>query len=43
MDSIGVDSRWEAFGPFHEYLLDAFPGMYVDISYSLMVLIIVSS
>jgi hypothetical protein len=31
MDSIGVDPRWEAFGPFHEYLADAFPGMYVYI------------
>ncbi|KAF9485495.1 carboxypeptidase S [Pholiota conissans] len=25
MDSVGVDPRWEAFGPFHEYLLGAFP------------------
>ncbi|KAI9453412.1 hypothetical protein BJY52DRAFT_1189633 [Lactarius psammicola] len=25
MDPIGVDERWEAFGPFHDYLLRSFP------------------
>ncbi|KAJ7583273.1 hypothetical protein C8J56DRAFT_1055032 [Mycena floridula] len=25
MDPVGVDPRWEAFAPFHKYLLNAFP------------------
>ncbi|KDQ26797.1 hypothetical protein PLEOSDRAFT_1043178 [Pleurotus ostreatus PC15] len=25
MDPVGVDPRWEAFAPFHSYLLSAFP------------------
>ncbi|KAL0953577.1 hypothetical protein HGRIS_004793 [Hohenbuehelia grisea] len=25
MDPVGVDPRWEAFAPFHDYLLTAFP------------------
>jgi len=25
MDPVGVDPRWEAFGPFHDYLLGAYP------------------
>ncbi|KAF8963426.1 hypothetical protein BDZ97DRAFT_1661730 [Flammula alnicola] len=25
MDPVGTDPRWDAFGPFHEYLLGAFP------------------
>ncbi|CAA7267427.1 unnamed protein product [Cyclocybe aegerita] len=25
MDPVGVDPRWDAFGPFHDYLLGAFP------------------
>ena len=25
MDPVGVDPRWAAFGPFHDYLEDAFP------------------
>jgi len=29
MDPVGVDSRWEVFGPFHDYLLHAFPRVYV--------------
>ena len=29
MAPVGVDPRWEAFGPFHEYLLKAFPQVYV--------------
>ena len=29
MDPVGVDPRWEAFKPFHEYLEKAFPLMYV--------------
>ena len=32
MDPPGVDPRWEAFDPFHEHLLKAYPLMYV-ISY----------
>lgn len=27
MDDIGVDPRWEAFQPFHEYLFKSFPLM----------------
>ena len=29
MDPVGVDPRWEVFGPFHDYLLHAFPLVYV--------------
>lgn len=29
MDPVGVDPRWDAFGPFHDYLLKAFPLVYV--------------
>ena len=29
MDPVGVDPRWEAFEPFHDYLLQAFPLVYV--------------
>ena len=29
MDPVGVDPRWDAFGPFHDYLLEAFPLVYV--------------
>ena len=29
MGPVGVDERWEAFGPFHDYLIQAFPLMYV--------------
>lgn len=25
MGPVGEDKRWEAFGPFHDYLLNAFP------------------
>lgn len=25
MPPVGQDPRWEAFGPFHDYLLGAFP------------------
>ncbi|EIN06189.1 carboxypeptidase S [Punctularia strigosozonata HHB-11173 SS5] len=25
MDEVGEDPRWEAFGPFHDYLAEAFP------------------
>ncbi|KDQ61781.1 hypothetical protein JAAARDRAFT_31262 [Jaapia argillacea MUCL 33604] len=25
MDPVGVDPRWEVFGPFHDYLLEAYP------------------
>jgi Gly-Xaa carboxypeptidase len=27
MDDVGVDPRWEVFGPFHHYLLNSFPLM----------------
>lgn len=30
MDDIGVDPRWEAFGPFHDYLLKSYPLTYVS-------------
>ena len=29
MDPVGVDPRWEAFAPFHDYILSAFPLVYV--------------
>ena len=29
MDPVGMDPRWEVFGPFHDYLLHAFPRVYV--------------
>ena len=29
MGPVGVDERWEAFGPFHDYLLRSFPLTYV--------------
>ena len=29
MDPVGVDPRWDVFGPFHNYLLHAFPLVYV--------------
>ncbi|KAH9066865.1 hypothetical protein EDB87DRAFT_1678703 [Lactarius vividus] len=29
MDPIGVDERWEAFRPFHDYIFRSFPLMYV--------------
>jgi len=29
MEPVGVDPRWDAFGPFHDYLLKAFPLVYV--------------
>ena len=28
MDPVGVDPRWDVFGPFHDYLLKAFPLVY---------------
>ena len=28
MEPVGVDPRWEVFGPFHDYLLKAFPLVY---------------
>ena len=30
MEPVGVDPRWDAFGPFHDYLLKAFPLVYVS-------------
>ncbi|KAF8159671.1 hypothetical protein B0H34DRAFT_704372 [Crassisporium funariophilum] len=32
MDPVGQDPRWEAFGPFHEYLLAAFPRAHAALS-----------
>jgi hypothetical protein len=29
MQPVGVDPRWDAFGPFHDYLFQAFPLVYV--------------
>jgi hypothetical protein len=29
MGPVGEDPRWEVFGPFHDYLLGAFPLLYV--------------
>ncbi len=34
MGPVGEDERWEAFGPFHDYLKQAFPLMCV-INFSL--------
>lgn len=32
MDPVGVDPRWEKFAVFHDYLVKAFPLVYVVIS-----------
>ncbi|KAK0238696.1 hypothetical protein EDD85DRAFT_827812 [Armillaria nabsnona] len=32
MDDIGVDPRWEAFGPFHDYLLKSYPLTHTSLS-----------
>ena len=29
MEPVGVDPRWDVFGPFHDYLQQAFPLVYV--------------
>ena len=29
MGPVGEDPRWQVFGPFHDYLLEAFPLVYV--------------
>ena len=29
MGPVGEDPRWEVFGPFHDYLREAFPLVYV--------------
>ncbi|KDR80513.1 hypothetical protein GALMADRAFT_60610 [Galerina marginata CBS 339.88] len=31
MDAVGVDPRWEAFVPFHDYLLNAFPLVHANL------------
>jgi len=31
MEPVGVDPRWDVFGPFHDYLLQAFPLVYVPL------------
>ncbi|KAI0924588.1 hypothetical protein AcW2_005436 [Taiwanofungus camphoratus] len=31
MDPVGVDPRWEAFGPFHDYLLSSFPKIHTTL------------
>lgn len=30
MEPVGKDPRWDAFGPFHDYLGDAFPRVSVN-------------
>jgi len=30
MGPVGVDKRWDAFRPFHDYLVQSFPLTYVD-------------
>ncbi|KAF9646522.1 carboxypeptidase S, partial [Thelephora ganbajun] len=32
MEPVGVDPRWDAFGPFHDYLLQAFPLVHSTLS-----------
>ncbi|KAG7444316.1 carboxypeptidase S [Guyanagaster necrorhizus] len=32
MDDVGVDPRWEAFGPFHDYLLNSYPLTHASLS-----------
>ncbi|KAI0322814.1 carboxypeptidase S [Amylostereum chailletii] len=34
MPPVGDDPRWEAFGPFHDYLLEAFPLVHASLSLS---------
>ncbi|KAI0704305.1 carboxypeptidase S [Cytidiella melzeri] len=31
MQPVGVDPRWDAFGPFHDYLLSAFPKVHTTL------------
>lgn len=39
MEPVGKDPRWDAFGPFHEYLVDAFPRVSVwDFFFALRIL-----
>lgn len=40
MEPVGVDPRWDAFGPFHDYLLEAFPLVYVFLRVRVKFLII---
>ena len=40
MEPVGVDPRWDAFGPFHDYLLEAFPLVYVILRVRVKFLII---
>ena len=40
MEPVGVDPRWDAFGPFHDYLLEAFPLVYVFLCVRVKFLII---
>lgn len=32
MDPVGVDDRWDAFAPFHDYIVQSFPLTYVHLS-----------
>ncbi|KAF8494750.1 carboxypeptidase S [Hysterangium stoloniferum] len=34
MDPVGVDPRWEVFGPFHDYLLQAYPLIHATLKLS---------
>lgn len=40
MDPVGVDQRWDAMGPLHDYLRDAFPHVcvpfFIELHSSLM-------
>ena len=40
MEPVGVDPRWDVFGPFHDYLLESFPLVYVFPRVRVRVLII---
>jgi len=40
MEPVGVDPRWDVFGPFHDYLLQAFPLMYVFLRVRIKLVII---
>ena len=32
MEPVGVDPRWDVFGPFHDYLFKAFPLVYASLT-----------
>ena len=43
MEPVGVDPRWDAFGPFHDYLLESFPLVCVFLRVRVKLLIILNS